>query len=276
MQNRDNIGKQIQTLRTKKDLTQEELAGQLNVSKQTISNWETGTKTPRMGAIQKLADFFNVPKSYIVDGEERSSDSLTMYNFKDDEKELLRRYRTLSQNSKDTVLRFVIDLELRGTEQTQENIDYLSLAKELSSSNIISIRELAIYTARNLENNGKVRESIKNLLFNCKVFVDDNKTNTAEFINVKRKIYETLLPLSMFSVAYENGISTIQNFAKHFKLSEGFLTEALNYYAAIKGTTFEYNSSLNDFVIDISNIPLEYVDEKSGNAEILIQVKEKN
>lgn len=65
------IGSQILTLRNRMGYTQEDLASILNVSKQTISNWETGTKTPRMGSIQKMADHFNVTKSFIIDGYEK-------------------------------------------------------------------------------------------------------------------------------------------------------------------------------------------------------------
>ncbi|HGV8447729.1 TPA: helix-turn-helix domain-containing protein [Enterococcus faecium] len=76
------IGTQISLLRKKFGLTQEDLANKLGFSKQTISNWETGLKTPRMGAIQKIADLFNVSKSFIIEGiEEAPSASIEkIYN----------------------------------------------------------------------------------------------------------------------------------------------------------------------------------------------------
>lgn len=76
------IGTQISLLRKKFGLTQEDLANKLGFSKQTISNWETGLKTPRMGAIQKIADLFNVSKSFIIEGiEELPSTSIEkIYN----------------------------------------------------------------------------------------------------------------------------------------------------------------------------------------------------
>ena len=39
------IGRQIQSLRNKYRMTQEDLASKLGVSKQTVSNWETGLTT---------------------------------------------------------------------------------------------------------------------------------------------------------------------------------------------------------------------------------------
>lgn len=88
------IGRQIQTLRNRYQMTQEDLAIKLGVSKQTISNWETGLKIPRMGAIQNLASFFNVSKSFIIEGKEESPD------------ELLTIYDQLSNNRKKEVVDF--------------------------------------------------------------------------------------------------------------------------------------------------------------------------
>ncbi|MBO1085348.1 MULTISPECIES: helix-turn-helix domain-containing protein [Enterococcus] len=70
------IGQKISELRHKQQMTQEELAIKVGVSKQTISNWETGLKTPRMGAIQKIAELFHVTKGYIIEGEEETSHRL--------------------------------------------------------------------------------------------------------------------------------------------------------------------------------------------------------
>ena len=56
----NSIASQIKKLRKSRGWTQPQLADQLSVSKQTISNWETEIKVPRMGSLQKLADLFNV------------------------------------------------------------------------------------------------------------------------------------------------------------------------------------------------------------------------
>ena len=42
------IGSFIKELRKEKDLTQEQLAEKLNVTRQTISKWELGLTTPEM------------------------------------------------------------------------------------------------------------------------------------------------------------------------------------------------------------------------------------
>lgn len=56
----NSIASQIKRLRKSHGWTQPQLADKLSVSKQTISNWETGIKVPRMGSLQKLATIFNV------------------------------------------------------------------------------------------------------------------------------------------------------------------------------------------------------------------------
>ena len=52
--------------RLRKDLNQTELAKFLNVSKQTVSNWENGNRIPDTLTLSKLADFFNCSVDYIL------------------------------------------------------------------------------------------------------------------------------------------------------------------------------------------------------------------
>lgn len=63
----NSIASQIKKLRNGRGWTQPQLADKLSVSKQTISNWETGIKVPRMGSLQKLSLLFNIPVSELVD-----------------------------------------------------------------------------------------------------------------------------------------------------------------------------------------------------------------
>ncbi|WHP40733.1 XRE family transcriptional regulator [Lysinibacillus boronitolerans] len=50
-------------------ITQNELAKIAGVSESAAGKWILGKSTPRMGAIQKIADHFNLPKSYILNEE---------------------------------------------------------------------------------------------------------------------------------------------------------------------------------------------------------------
>lgn len=70
----NTIASQIKRLRKSRGWTQPQLADRLSVSKQTISNWETGIKVPRMGSLQKLADLFDVKIGEITNASIERSD----------------------------------------------------------------------------------------------------------------------------------------------------------------------------------------------------------
>jgi len=53
----------IKRLRKEKGLEQKDVASALDVSTSIVSDWEKGNKMPRGGAIQKIADFFEVLQS---------------------------------------------------------------------------------------------------------------------------------------------------------------------------------------------------------------------
>jgi len=47
--------------------SQKEVADTLGISLSTFNSWCTGTKIPRMDKIQKLADYFGIKKSDLID-----------------------------------------------------------------------------------------------------------------------------------------------------------------------------------------------------------------
>ena len=55
-----NMGQIIKHLRKERNLTQEELAEQLNVSAQAISKWENGTSMPDISQVVPIANFFEI------------------------------------------------------------------------------------------------------------------------------------------------------------------------------------------------------------------------
>ncbi|KAJ48689.1 transcriptional regulator with XRE-family HTH domain [Clostridium tetanomorphum] len=62
----DELKNKIKNERLKKGLSQPELAKIMNVSKQTISNWENGNRIPDVLTLKKLADFFDVSTDYLL------------------------------------------------------------------------------------------------------------------------------------------------------------------------------------------------------------------
>ena len=53
-------GKQIRHLRTQSGMTQEELAGKLNVTRQALSNWERDVNEPDLNTLKKICFLFGV------------------------------------------------------------------------------------------------------------------------------------------------------------------------------------------------------------------------
>ena len=67
--NAQKCGKFIAELRKEKNLTQKDLATQLNVSDKAISRWETGKGFPDVDSLQALSKFFSVTINELLAGE---------------------------------------------------------------------------------------------------------------------------------------------------------------------------------------------------------------
>lgn len=65
------LGEKIYELRTQHNLSQGDLANDLNVSRQSISKWENGNSTPDLEKIVKLAEIFNVSLDELIKNEEK-------------------------------------------------------------------------------------------------------------------------------------------------------------------------------------------------------------
>lgn len=55
-----NVGEQIRLFRKQLNLTQKQLADQLNVSRSVLTKWEIGTLTPDLQALVQLSELFGV------------------------------------------------------------------------------------------------------------------------------------------------------------------------------------------------------------------------
>ena len=70
--NQQKIGGFLKELRQEKQITQEQLAEQMGVSRRTVSRWETGNNLPDLSVLVELADYYNVDLNEIFRGERRS------------------------------------------------------------------------------------------------------------------------------------------------------------------------------------------------------------
>lgn len=67
------IGTFLKELRKEKNITQEELADKMGVSRRTVSRWETGSNMPDMDILIDISDFYGVDLREILDGERKDS-----------------------------------------------------------------------------------------------------------------------------------------------------------------------------------------------------------
>lgn len=64
------IGRKLKQARLKKELTQENVANILNVSRTTISNWEIGRSYPDLESVVALSDLYNISLDEILREDE--------------------------------------------------------------------------------------------------------------------------------------------------------------------------------------------------------------
>lgn len=62
----DTLGKRIKFLRKNENLTQDELAKAIDVSRATLASWETERREPDYETVKKLARYFNVTVDYLL------------------------------------------------------------------------------------------------------------------------------------------------------------------------------------------------------------------
>ncbi|MGX9931996.1 helix-turn-helix transcriptional regulator [Virgibacillus salarius] len=74
-------GKRLKELRKQKKLTQKELGEIINVSKVSISGYESGDRTPDTDNLKRLADYFGVSSDYLL-GREKEEGKLEYYKKK--------------------------------------------------------------------------------------------------------------------------------------------------------------------------------------------------
>lgn len=65
-----DFSEKLLTLRKARDLTQEELAEKLNVSRQSVSKWESGQAVPELDKIVAMSAVFDVTTDYLLKSSE--------------------------------------------------------------------------------------------------------------------------------------------------------------------------------------------------------------
>ena len=70
-----NLGERLTKLRRSKGLSQEQLAEELYLTRQTISKWELNQSTPDIDYLVKISNYFGVTTDYLIKGEQPKDSS---------------------------------------------------------------------------------------------------------------------------------------------------------------------------------------------------------
>lgn len=60
------LGEKLKTLRASRGLSQEQLAAELNVSRQAVSKWECGDAAPDLDKLRAICTYFGVTTDYLI------------------------------------------------------------------------------------------------------------------------------------------------------------------------------------------------------------------
>ena len=71
-----DIGSKIKKSRTDAKITQEQAAEALDISRQTVSNWENGKSYPDIVSVLRMSDLYGVSLDYLLKGEVSMKDYL--------------------------------------------------------------------------------------------------------------------------------------------------------------------------------------------------------
>lgn len=106
---RDLFSKRLNELMQKQDINQVELSKIVGVSESAVGKWLLKKMLPRMGMIQKLADYFGVPTSFFLEEHPSYMNPLgfNQISLSDSEISLIKKIRSLSPEGQSSVYDFI-------------------------------------------------------------------------------------------------------------------------------------------------------------------------
>ena len=177
----------IDKLLKENDLQQKDLADAIDVSAGSISKYRSGERIPKVDALTKIADYFDVCIDYLLTGVSAEADIATNIGFNNDEYKKLEELKVLSDKQKYIVSLFKVESEI----PTELDIfKYILLNKDFLKDFRNNVSEyLKLENERNRYNNlpGSDRKKVKEKFDN-----DEEKIRTdlsVEFL----KFYDSYL-----------------------------------------------------------------------------------
>ncbi len=106
-----NFANTLKNLRESHDVTQEQLAEYLKVTRPTVAGYETKNRQPDYERLIKIADFFNVTVDYLLTGFNLPENAPVNESSLDHE--VILSYKKLPLCAKQDVLKYIRLLELQ-------------------------------------------------------------------------------------------------------------------------------------------------------------------
>lgn len=100
--NKEIFSKNLLYYIERKGKTQREVAEVIDVSPSTFNEWVNGKKYPRIDKIEKLANYFGIQKSDLIEKKTKKTTDEQMLN--DGERKLLSLFRQVPEEMQDVVL----------------------------------------------------------------------------------------------------------------------------------------------------------------------------
>lgn len=132
-----SIGSNIKKLREKHNMSQEEFGQIAGVTDKAVSTWENDTKIPRMGAIQKIADYFNIKKSEIIEDDLTNTNDSTTLSPKEEKLVLAYREHPEHQPTIDKILDICDDENVMIAARNGGEPRYIKMKKRPGAGSIL-------------------------------------------------------------------------------------------------------------------------------------------
>ena len=108
-----SIGRRLKEARIAKNMTQEDLASAVGVTKGAIGNYETEVSSPKEPILIKLMEVLNVDANFLYQDYMLKQDHLT-----EDEILLLNLYRGADDRAREDAIRTLSDHQKKGTKSS--------------------------------------------------------------------------------------------------------------------------------------------------------------
>ena len=165
------IGEFLRELRKEKGLTQEQLAEQFNVSRRSVSRWETGSNLPDLSILVELAEFYDVDIKEIIDGARKSE----MMN--EEVKEVAFKMADYAVEQKSRFLIWIRRISLVGVVLMAVILGLQTFNYEAGTGTflcyVFSVLAFVVMVILSLYTNGLLEEDAKRKKFvkGCKIFI---------------------------------------------------------------------------------------------------------